>query len=198
MMNCGIYKIENIVDKKVYIGSSLNLRSREYKHFWMLNKGRHDNSHLQNSFNKYGKKAFNFTIIEECQEVELIDKENYYIEQFKSNEREFGYNLATVNEFRRNTYNDEVKRKISCFNLIKNNNFSMFSLTNIVTNEEHIFNSLIDAADYLINNGFSNGKARSIRIKLSTSLRGVLVNNGKNNKGSIRKTCYKHTFKIIN
>ena len=197
-MGCGIYKIENIIDNKTYIGSSINLQNRKYKHFWLLNRGQHDNVYLQNSFDKYGETAFNFSIIEECDEKELIDKENFYILKYKSNNSKFGYNLATVNEFRRNTYNDEVKRKISNFNLIKNNNFSMFSLTNIATNQEMIFSSLIDAADYLINNGFSVGKPRSIRMKLSAALRGVVVNNGKNNNGSIRRTCYKHTFKIIN
>jgi hypothetical protein len=37
-MGCGIYKITNLIDKKVYVGSSVNLNGREYKHFWMLNK----------------------------------------------------------------------------------------------------------------------------------------------------------------
>lgn len=31
-MNCGIYKIVNIKNNKVYIGSSINLDSRKYKH----------------------------------------------------------------------------------------------------------------------------------------------------------------------
>jgi hypothetical protein len=54
-MACGIYKIENLIDGKTYIGSSVNLESREYKHFWMLERGSHDNIHLQNSYNKFGK-----------------------------------------------------------------------------------------------------------------------------------------------
>ena len=39
-MNSGIYKILNKTNNKVYIGSSVNLKSREYKHFWMLNNKR--------------------------------------------------------------------------------------------------------------------------------------------------------------
>ena len=197
-MGCGIYKIENLIDKKIYIGSSVNLRNREYKHFWMLNKNKHDNQHLQNSFNKFGENSFKFEILEECDEQSLIERENHYINQNKSNNQEFGYNMALVNEFRRNTYNDEVKRKISNYNLIKNGNFNTFLLTNIETNEEYIFTSLIDGANYLINNGFTKGKPSYVRLKLSSSLRGMKVNNGKNNNGSIRKTCYKHNFKIIN
>jgi hypothetical protein len=82
--------------------------------------------------------------------------------------------------------------------LTKNGNFTIFSLTNIITEEVHIFDSLVDGANYLIDNGFAKGNPRNVRIKLSSSLRGVVVNNGKKNNGSIRKTCYKHNFKIIN
>jgi hypothetical protein len=80
--------------------------------------------------------------------------------------------------------------------LNKNGNISKFSLTNILTNKEYIFETLVDGANYLISNGFTNGKAKNVRLKLSLSLRGVKVNNG--HKGTIRKTCYKHKFKILN
>jgi hypothetical protein len=106
--------------------------------------------------------------------------------------------MALVNEFRRNTYNDEVKNKLSRYNLMKNGNFKTFSLTNIETKEEYIFDTLVSGANYLLENGFTKGKIRNIRMKLSNSLRGKKINNGKNNNGSIRKTCYKHEFKIIN
>jgi hypothetical protein len=164
----------------------------------MLNKNIHDNNYLQHSFNKFGKDSFFFEVIEICLFEELIEKENYYISKYKSNTSEFGYNLATVNEFRRNTYNDEVKVKLSKYNLEKNGNFNKFSLINIKTNEEFIFESLVDGANYLIGNGFANGKPSYVRMSLSNSLRGKKLNNGKNNNGSIRKTCYKHKFKIIN
>jgi group I intron endonuclease len=197
-MACGIYKIENLIDKKTYIGSSVNLENREYKHFWMLDKGFHDNTHLQNSYNKFGKNNFKFDVIEECDVTLLISKENHYINFYESNNQNYGYNMASVNEFRRNTYNDEVKMKLSKFNMIKNGNINKFSLTNIETNVEHIFETLVEGANYLLLNGFANGNPRNVRLKLSNSLRGVKLNNGKNNNGSIRKTCYKHNFKIIN
>ena len=195
-MNCGIYKIENVENNKIYIGSSINLDSREYKHFWMLNKNIHDNNYLQNSFNKFGEDSFFFEIIEICSSNELIVKENYYINKYNSNNPEFGYNLATVNEFRRNTFNNEVKVKLSKYNLEKNGNFNKFSLTNIKTNEEFIFESLVDGANYLISNGFTKGNPKNVRMKLSNSLRNKKVNNG--GSGCVRKTCYKHKFKIIN
>jgi len=197
-MDSGIYKIENIINHKIYIGSSINLKSREYKHFWMLNNNIHDNNYLQNSFNKFGENFFIFSILEKCEPELLIEKENYYINEYKSNDYNYGYNLATVNEFRRNTFNEEVKVKLSKYNLEKNGNFIKFSLINVETDKEFIFESLVDGANYLITNGFTNGSPRNVRMKLSNSLRGVKVNNGKNSNGSIRKTCYKHKFKIIN
>ena len=51
----------------------------------------------------------------------LYDKAN---RAYKSNDLTLGYNLSLVNEFRRNTYNDEVKISLSKYNLKKNNNFT--------------------------------------------------------------------------
>jgi group I intron endonuclease len=127
-MNCGIYKIVNVKTNKIYIGSSVNIKNREKRHFWMLRKNIHDNEYLQNSYNKYGKDFFEFETIELCPFDDLILKENYYINKYKSNDLLFGYNLATVNEFRRNNFNNEVKIKLSKHNLLKNGNIQLFSL----------------------------------------------------------------------
>lgn len=197
-MNTGIYKIVNTKNNKIYIGSSVNIKSRESKHFWMLKTGIHDNEYLQKSYNKYGRDSFSFEVIEYCEPNILIEKENEYIILYESNNLTKGFNLALVNEFRRNTYNDEVKIKLSKYNLEKNGNINKFSLINIDTNEEFIFDSLVTGANYLIENGFAKGKPRNVRMSISNSLRGIKLNNGKNGNGSIRKTCYKHKFKIIN
>ena len=195
-MDCGIYKIENLSDNKIYIGSSVNINSRKYKHFWMLRKNIHDNNHLQNSYNKFGEKKFTFTILELCNIEDLIMLENKYINTYKTYNSEFGYNLAKVNEFRRNTFNDDVKLSLSKYNLNKNGNIKKFILTEISNGKSNIFDNLFEASRYLINEGFTNGSERNVRQKLSTTLRGKIINNGY--KGSIRKTIYKHNFKLIN
>lgn len=193
-MSCGIYMIKNIKNSKVYIGSTIDLKSREYKHFWMLNKNIHDNIFLQNSYNKHGKDNFTFNIIESCDYNSLVEKENHYIKLYHSNDINYGYNLCTVNEFRRNNYNESVKVNLSKYNLEKNNNFTKFKLIS-ETGESFIFDNLVDAANYLIKNGYSVGKPKNVRQKLSEALRGKKINNGYN--GSIRKTCYKHKFIIL-
>jgi group I intron endonuclease len=194
-MKSGIYKIKNNINNKVYIGSSVNLKNREYKHFWMLRNKIHDNGFLQSSFDKYGCENFIFELIEICDPKFLVDRENHYIKLYNSNNMEFGYNLATVNDFRRNNYNNEVKLKLSKYNLNKNGNIKTFELTQISNGEKKIFN-LFEAAKYLIEGGFSQGSERNVRQKISYALRGKVVNNG--NSGSIRKTIYKHYFKTIN
>jgi group I intron endonuclease len=196
MDNCGIYKITNIVNNKCYVGSSINIKNRIYKHFWLLSNNKHYNLHLQKSYNKYGKSNFIYEVIELCSENELFIKENFNIEKFKSNDFEYGYNLATVNEFRRNNFNYEVKKKLSIHNKFKNKNFNTFSLTNIENGLTIIFDNLVDAANYLVENNYAKGKLRNVRAMLSVSLRGKKVDNG--HKGSIRKTCYGHKFQIIN
>ena len=73
-MLSGIYRIQNIINNKIYIGSSIHINNREYKHFWMLNKGIHDNQYLQNSYTLDGKNSFVFEVVEYCLESELIEK----------------------------------------------------------------------------------------------------------------------------
>jgi len=197
-MGCGIYKIINTKNNKIYIGSSVDIKKRKEKHFWMLQKGIHDNKFLQSSYNRDGKENFIFDIIEMCDKKDLVEKENYYIIENKAIDMKFGYNLCLVSNSRRNVLTDKTKIQLSKYNLKKNNNFEKFALINIETEKEYIFENLVDAANYLLENGFAKGKPRNVRMSISNSLRGVKLNNGKNNKGSIRKTCYKHKFKIIN
>jgi group I intron endonuclease len=195
-MDCGIYRILNKKNNKSYIGSSIKLGNRQYKHFWMLSNNKHDNIYLQKSYNKYGFQFFIFEILERCEENLLFERENFYIKKFNSCNPTFGYNQAEVNEFRRNNLNYSTKKKLSIYNLEKNKNFKQFSLTNIFNGNTKIFNNLVDAANYLIENKFSNGKPAYVRQKISYALREKKINNG--HKGSIRKTIYKHTFQVIN
>ena len=54
----GVYIITNLVNGKRYIGSSNDLYERSYSHIHHLQKQDHVNSHLQNSWNKYGEDKF--------------------------------------------------------------------------------------------------------------------------------------------
>jgi len=194
-MGCGIYIIENKINNKKYVGSSIDIKVRLMKHKYSLRRKYHDNNYLQNSYNKHGEDNFSFKILKICTEKDLIDRENYYINLYESNDLSKGYNLATVNEFRRNNYNKEVKIKNSKHNLKINGNFTNFKCINLKNNYEQKFDNLVDAAIYIKENSYSNGKLKYIRQKLSECLRGNKVNNG--SKGAIRKSAYKHKWEII-
>lgn len=88
----GIYKLENIVNNKVYIGQSKNLRARECQHISKLRHGKHSNSLIQLDANMHGVDSFRFTILEVCPVDKLNEREIFWISYFKSFDSEFGYN----------------------------------------------------------------------------------------------------------
>jgi group I intron endonuclease len=75
----GIYQIKNLVNEKIYIGSSNHLYRRYTDHLRLLNRGSHFNPKLQASWNKYGKDAFEFSVLEYCLPVRLVELEQLYI-----------------------------------------------------------------------------------------------------------------------
>lgn len=58
-----IYKIDNVVNGKVYIGCTINYNKRVSDHKGKLRKNIHPNLELQNDYNKYGEVAFRFSIL---------------------------------------------------------------------------------------------------------------------------------------
>lgn len=78
-MTCGIYKIENILNGKIYIGQSIEIERRWQKH---LNAN--DDFLIHKAIKKYGKENFKFSIIEECDASLLNEKECYWINFYNS------------------------------------------------------------------------------------------------------------------
>ena len=81
-MNSGVYRIINIVNNKMYIGSSKDLNTRKTNHFIMLRGGKHHSIHLQRAFDKYGERNFKFEVLEYCEESIILDRENYYLNSY--------------------------------------------------------------------------------------------------------------------
>ena len=90
-----IYKIENTINKKFYIGSSVNYKRRWEQHIYELNKNKHDNIHLQRAWNKYGKDNFEFSIIEECENSNQYIEEQYYLDMLQPF-GDIGYNMSRI------------------------------------------------------------------------------------------------------
>lgn len=77
----GVYKITNIVNKKCYVGSTTGLLKNRYSdHNTKLKHNKHKNLHLQNSYNKYGKENFEFSLLELCDVTKTLEREQYHID----------------------------------------------------------------------------------------------------------------------
>lgn len=79
---CGIYRIENLINHKSYIGQAVDIYKRWTMHKWELNSGKHHNIHLLRAWKKYGEYNFEFSIIEECDEKNLNEREMYWVEYY--------------------------------------------------------------------------------------------------------------------
>ena len=94
----GIYKIENNINHKVYIGLSNNFERRwkEHKRRYLDIFSQGYNCKLYKAFRKYGLENFTFSIIEECPLEKLGEKEQYWIEYYDS--FNLGYNMTLGGE----------------------------------------------------------------------------------------------------
>lgn len=91
-MTTGIYKIENLLNGKIYIGQSIHIERRWQQHCQLS-----ADSLIANAIKKYGKENFSFQIIEECDESLLNSREMFYIQQYDSLVPN-GYNIEEKQE----------------------------------------------------------------------------------------------------
>lgn len=97
MENYIVYMHKNKINNKVYIGMTKDVINR-----WKSNgikykpkKGKENSRPFWNAIKKYGFESFEHIILEEnLSKEEACEKEKYYIQKFKSREREKGYNIA--------------------------------------------------------------------------------------------------------
>jgi group I intron endonuclease len=92
----GIYEIINLINNKIYIGSSINIDKRIYRHFNDLKNNKHINIYLQREYNIYGLTAFTYKCIDECCESDLrIIEQKYLDDIFKiKNFNKYYYNIC--------------------------------------------------------------------------------------------------------
>lgn len=91
----GIYKIENKINGKIYIGSSKDIYKRWSEHKNLLKTNRHHSFMLQKSWNKHGSENFKFEIIEifNGDREDLFKLEQHYLDMFESYDYSVGYNI---------------------------------------------------------------------------------------------------------
>ena len=109
-----IYAITNIVNDKQYVGQAVIKLKRWKDHKTSLNVGKHKNRYLQAAYDKYGKDAFVYTVLEILPTtLNLDEREQYWINKLNTVAPN-GYNLnPTAGSARGFKHSEETKLKWS-------------------------------------------------------------------------------------
>lgn len=86
----GIYKYQNKLNGKIYIGQSLDIEKRYKQHLYDALNRADRGSGVDLAIKKYGIKNFDFMVIEECPTALLDERERYWISYYDSYNN--GYN----------------------------------------------------------------------------------------------------------
>ena len=100
---CGIYKITNLVNGKIYIGESVDVHRRisQHKKIGRSKNGykRDKNKPLYRALKKYGIDNFSFEIIEKCSSDDRFEREKYWISYYDCTTKSGkGYNQSDGGE----------------------------------------------------------------------------------------------------
>ena len=91
--HCGIYKITNLLDEKIYIGQSNQIGERFKAHIKCGLGIDAPQNKLYTAMQKDGVENFCFEVMEECKPSELNEREKYWIDFYQSNI--YGYNMSS-------------------------------------------------------------------------------------------------------
>ena len=89
----GIYVIKNLSNSKVYVGSAVDIRRRVQGHIRDLTNNKHHSVHLQRAWNYHGVRSFALEVVEEVEIIELIQKEQFYMDKLRAANKRHGYNI---------------------------------------------------------------------------------------------------------
>lgn len=110
----GVYAFVNLVNGKVYVGSSVDIHKRKRWHIRDLRGGRHHSRYFQRAWNKYGESAFEWRVLECCSKEKCIACEQYWIDYYDAANRERGYNISpTAGSMIGMRHTEETKRNMS-------------------------------------------------------------------------------------
>lgn len=139
----GVYRIKNKVNGRYYIGSARNLFNRLWTHLSTLINNTSHNRRLQNDWNKYGYKNFEFSVLEICERDLIMDVEQRYLDVGFLTPELFYNNKPVAKSGVTGRYSLELRRKMS---ERQNRNETKYDFYNIIT-KESIFCSIFELRD---------------------------------------------------
>ena len=162
----GIYKIQNLINGKVYIGQSVDIKERWSEHKQVVNKKQltqSDKKRLQYplylALKKYGIENFKFSIIEECSRDQLDQREKFWIKQYHScieDQLCNGYNITWGGQGIQKISNQQIDYIVQLWNQGKSTG-EIMELTNI--QRHSIIKYLKLFSNYTVQQGDRRGRA---------------------------------------
>ena len=110
----GIYIIYNIINKKSYVGQTINIYKRRNNHFAELRRGKHHNIYLQRSWDKYGENNFIGYVVKIVDNIDDLNiEELFYIKLMQTRLNNHGYNqkLDTYSRKEENISKDQLNNE---------------------------------------------------------------------------------------
>ncbi|MEY2196817.1 tyrosine-type recombinase/integrase [Neobacillus sp. BF23-41] len=156
-----IYKIENHINNKVYIGQTINTIQRRYNGTSLkaIYENMH-NDHLRRAMRKYGLDNFSIEILIESDSIDdLNGYEQYYINIFNSMDPNHGYNKRDGGK--NNKASTELKQKFSEIQT------ELKGIKVICVDNNKVYSSLTEAAKEY------NVKIDAIKIACKNHLKGA-------------------------
>lgn len=131
----GVYAIKNIVNNKIYVGSSGNMGNRWQQHLYSLRNGTHHSSDLQKDYDLYGFENFIFFVLKMVDSKEndkLSFFEQLYITKYNSVIE--GYNMC-------NSFITEDNRFVDMISSFIENTLNRKEINNQIHKNIKIFNN---------------------------------------------------------
>lgn len=128
-MTCGIYKITNKINRKVYIGQARNIENRWKQHLKVYHNPNYEYYEypLYRAMRKYKIENFSFDIEKECLKNELNKEERKSILQYECLVPN-GYNQNLGGDFANPTNYEELQRAKNIINDLKTTSLSQTAI----------------------------------------------------------------------
>lgn len=166
-MSAYIYKIENDINNKIYVGKTLETIEARFKiHINDSKKENCKHRPLYRAMNKYGIEHFKISILEECEPKFLNNREIYWIEKLGTYHNGYNatlggdgkilYDYDTIAELlKEGKYHNEVAKIIGCSVDTVSKVAKLYNIPNIISSAaQTMIDSKQKVFQYDLNNNY--------------------------------------------